>query len=85
MFDKNGISKVKYIGNIKGVSGSNWVGAIQVGDKTYVGSGSNIGDRYYDYDKITFDVKWSSKVYVPTPEIVKELQKQKEKYEEQII
>ncbi len=83
IYDKNGKSNTRYIGLVKGVKGSNWVGAVKIGNKIYVGSGNNIGDRYYNYNDKTYDVDWSGDVLEPTPEQTKELNRSKDIYDKQ--
>jgi len=78
--DKNGIINCKYIGTISGTAGTNWVGAVKLGNKIYVGQGASVYHEYHPYDPKTFAVAWH-KIHKISIEQFKELTRQKDLYD----
>lgn len=81
LYDKNGSSKIKYIGVIDDkVNGSQvtWVGVIRLGDKMYVPQGAGVYHTYHAYDSETGKIDWE-KDYKISEDVYKELSKQYER------
>ncbi len=81
LYNKNGCTNIRYIGTISGTQGMNWVGAIQIGDKIYVGQGSSVYHQYHPYDKTKFTVDWQKHIKI-NKEQYDELNKQRDKSNE---